>query len=99
MGVGDAVKLLETAEAVETAPDAREALKAGAVSTRQAKAIGRAETADPDAGKRLLAAAPDEIGQGVGGRVSSGGAGRVERVRGGAGRAGPSGPVLPHVDR
>ena len=58
MGVGDAVKLLQTAEAVDNAPDTREALKAGVVSTRQAKAIGRAETADPDAGKRLLAAAP-----------------------------------------
>src|SRR6478736_7088317 len=57
MGVGDAVRLLETAEAVEHAPDTRDALKAGAVSTRQAKAIGRAETADPHAGKRLLAEA------------------------------------------
>ena len=99
MGVGDAVKLLETAEAVENAPDTRDALKAGAVSTRQAKAIGRAETADPDAGKRLLAEATTQVGQGVGGRVGAGGAGRVARVGGGAGRAGPSGPVLPHLGR
>ena len=60
MGVGDAMKLLETAEAVENAPDTREALKQGTVSVRQAKAIGRAETVDPHAGKRLLAAAPTQ---------------------------------------
>ena len=57
MGIGDAVRLLQAAEAVENAPDTRDALKAGDVSTRQAKAIGEAETVDPHAGKRLLAAA------------------------------------------
>jgi hypothetical protein len=89
MGVGDAVKLLETAEAVEEAPDTREALKAGAVSTRQAKAIGRAETADPDAGKRLLAVAPtrsakeleDEAARVVRAASSESEGERAERVR------------------
>ena len=89
MGVGDAVKLLETAEAVEHAPDTREALRAGAVSIRQAKAIGRAETADPDAGKRLLAAAPtqsakeleDESARVVRAASTESEAERVERVR------------------
>ena len=65
---------------------------------RQAKAIGRAETADPDAGKRLLAAAPTRSAKEIEDDVGAGGAGRVERVRGGAGRAGPAEPVLPHVD-
>jgi hypothetical protein len=59
MGVGDAVRLLQTAETVEAAPDTREALRAGAVSVRQAKAIGAAEAVDPDAGQRLLADAPN----------------------------------------
>jgi hypothetical protein len=57
MGVGDAVRLLQAAETVEAAPDTLVALKAGKVSTREAKAIGAAEAADPDAGRRLLAAA------------------------------------------
>jgi hypothetical protein len=59
MGVGDAVRLLQTAETVEAAPDTREALRAGAVSVRQAKAIGAAEAVDPGAGQRLLAVAAD----------------------------------------
>jgi len=57
MGVGDAVRLLQTAEVVEAAPDTLDALKAGQVSTREAKAIGAAESADPEAGRRLLGAA------------------------------------------
>jgi len=57
MGVGDAVRLLQAAETVEAAPDTFEALKAGKVSTREAKAIGAAEAVDPGAGQRLLAAA------------------------------------------
>ena len=89
MGVGDAVKLLQTAEAVEHAPDTREALRAGAVSTRQAKAIGRAETVDPDAGKRLLAVAAtrsareleDESARVVRAASTESEAERVERVR------------------
>src|SRR6478736_2270693 len=89
MGVGDAVRLLETAEAVEKAPDTRDALKTGTVSTRQAKAIGRAETADPDAGKRLLAAAPtrsakeleDEAARVVRAASSESAGERAERVR------------------
>ncbi len=56
MGVGDAVRLLQAAETVEAAPDTLVALKAGRVSTREAKAIGAAEAADPGAGQRLLAA-------------------------------------------
>jgi hypothetical protein len=54
LSVGEAVSLLETAEVVEQAPDTRDALSKGEVSPRQAKAIGRAEQADPDAGRRLL---------------------------------------------
>ena len=54
LSVGEAVSLLETAEVVEQAPDTRGALSKGEVSPRQAKAIGRAEQADPDAGRRLL---------------------------------------------
>src|SRR6478752_1931816 len=89
MGVGDAVKLLETAEGVGGAPDTRDALKAGAVSVRQAKAIGRAETADPDAGKRLLAEATtksakeleDEAARVVRAASSESEGERAERVR------------------
>jgi hypothetical protein len=54
VSVGEAIGLLETAEVVESAPDTREALKAGKVSGRQAKAIGKAEHADPAAARRLL---------------------------------------------
>jgi hypothetical protein len=50
---------LQTAETVEAAPDTREALRAGVVSVRQAKAIGAAEAVDPGAGRRLLDAATD----------------------------------------
>ena len=50
------MRLLQAAETVEAAPDTFEALKAGKVSTREAKAIGAAEAVDPDAGRRLLAA-------------------------------------------
>ena len=99
MGVGDAVKLLRTAEAVENAPDTRDALRAGAVSVRQAKAIGRAETVDPDAGRRLLAEAPKKSAREIEDRLGAGGAGCVHRVRRGAGRAGPAGPVLPYLGR
>jgi len=58
MGVGDAVRLLQTAEVVETAPETFEALRSGVVSAREAKAIGAAEAADPGAGRRLLDSAP-----------------------------------------
>ena len=51
------MQLLQAAETVEAAPDTFEALKAGKVSTREAKAIGAAEAADPAAGRSLLAAA------------------------------------------
>jgi hypothetical protein len=54
VSVGEAIGLLETAEVVESAPDTREALKAGKVSGRQAKAIGKAENADPGAARQLL---------------------------------------------
>jgi hypothetical protein len=54
VSVGEAIGLLETAEVVESAPDTREALTTGAVSSRQAKAIGRAEQADPAAARQLL---------------------------------------------
>jgi hypothetical protein len=57
VSVGEAIGLLETAEVVESAPDTREALTKGEVSTRQAKAIGRGENADPGAARRLLDAA------------------------------------------
>ena len=48
------MRLLQTAETVEAAPDTRDALKAGEVSVRQANAIGAAEAVDPGAGQRLL---------------------------------------------
>jgi hypothetical protein len=54
VSVGEAIGLLETAEVVESAPDTREALTKGEVSTRQAKAIARAEAADPAAARKLL---------------------------------------------
>jgi hypothetical protein len=52
--VGDAVRLLETAEVAVKAPQTMEALRAGELSTRQAHAIGKAEAADPDAGAELV---------------------------------------------
>jgi hypothetical protein len=50
VSVAEAIGLLETAEVVQDAPDTREALTSGEVSPRQAKAIGKAEKIDPDAG-------------------------------------------------
>ena len=54
MAVGDAVRMLATAEVAESAPATMEALKAGDLSTRQAHAVGAAEAADPRRGVELL---------------------------------------------
>ena len=54
IGVGEAIRLLETAEAVAAAPVVHEALVAGVVSSRQARAAARAEKAQPGAGERLV---------------------------------------------
>ena len=89
MGIGDAVRVLQAAEAVENAPDTRDALKQGTVSVRQAKAIGEAETVDPHAGKRLLADAAnrsakemeDESARVVRAASTESEADRAERVR------------------
>ena len=54
MSIGDAVRLLETAEVAESAPATMQALKAGELSTRKAHAAGRAEAADPDRGAELV---------------------------------------------
>jgi hypothetical protein len=53
--VGDAVRLLEAAKVVQDAPDTLEAMRSGAVSPHQARAIGAAEKADPGAAQELLA--------------------------------------------
>jgi hypothetical protein len=57
IGVGEAIKLLETAEAVAAAPVVADALTAGVVSPRQARAAARAEKAQPGEGARLVAKA------------------------------------------
>ncbi len=57
IGVGEAIKLLETAEVVAAAPVVAEALSSGVVSPRQARAAARAEKAQPGAGERLVAKA------------------------------------------
>ena len=54
IGVGEAIKLLETAEVVAAAPVVHEALVAGVVSPRQARAAARAEAAQPGEGARLV---------------------------------------------
>jgi hypothetical protein len=58
IGVGEAVKLLETADAVAAAPVVQDALARGVVSPRQARAAVRAESAQPGAGARLVEKAP-----------------------------------------
>jgi hypothetical protein len=58
IGVGEAVKLLETAEAVAAAPVVQEALAQGVVSPRQARAAARADKAKPGEGARLVERAP-----------------------------------------
>ena len=57
IGVGEAIKLLETAEVVAAAPVVQEALATGVVSPRQARAAARAEKAQPGEGARLVAKA------------------------------------------
>jgi hypothetical protein len=58
VGVGDAVRLLKTGEAVSQAPETKEALAAGAVSPRQADAIAKVEQLSPHKSRELLAQAP-----------------------------------------
>jgi hypothetical protein len=58
IGIGDAVKLLETAQLAQEAPQTRQAMTAGRLSPRQARAVGRAEKANPREAGRLVAAAP-----------------------------------------
>jgi hypothetical protein len=57
VGVGEAVRLLNLAEAVAAAPVVQEALAKGVVSPRQASAAARAEQARPGEGRRLVAKA------------------------------------------
>jgi hypothetical protein len=52
--VGEAMRLLETAEVAEAAPVTMEALKNGDLSIPKARAVGKAEAADPDAGAELV---------------------------------------------
>lgn len=58
IGTGDAVKLLETAHAAAEAPRTKEAMTAGRLSPRQARAVARAEKANPREADRLVKAAP-----------------------------------------
>ena len=59
VGVGDAVRLLKTGEAVAAAPETEEALRRGEVSPQQAAAVAEVEKLSPDKGRELLAKAPD----------------------------------------
>jgi hypothetical protein len=52
--VGDAMRLLETAEVAEQAPATMDALRNGDLSIRKANAAGKAEAVDPDAGAELV---------------------------------------------
>ena len=54
MAVGDAVRMLETAEVAEKAPATLDALRNGKMSMREGNATGRAEAADPKAGSELV---------------------------------------------
>jgi hypothetical protein len=54
LSVGEAMRLLETAEVAEAAPVTMEALKNGDLSIPKARAVGKAEAADPDAGAELV---------------------------------------------
>jgi hypothetical protein len=60
LSVGEALRLLETAEVAEQAPATMEALKNGGLSIPKARAAGKAEAADPDAGAELVERAASE---------------------------------------
>jgi hypothetical protein len=60
LSVGEAMRLLETAEVAEQAPATLEALKNGGLSIPKARAVGKAEAADPDAGAELVERASSE---------------------------------------
>jgi hypothetical protein len=60
VSVGEAMRLLETAEVAEQAPATMEALKNGDLSIPKARAVGKAEAADPDAGAELVERATSE---------------------------------------
>jgi hypothetical protein len=60
LSVGEAMRLLETAEVAEQAPVTMEALKNGGLSIPKARAVGKAEAADPDAGAELVERAASE---------------------------------------
>jgi hypothetical protein len=60
LSVGEALRLLETAEVAEQAPATMEALKNGGLSIPKARAVGKAEAADPDAGAELVERAASE---------------------------------------
>jgi hypothetical protein len=60
VSVGEAMRLLETAEVAEQAPATLEALKNGGLSIPKARAVGKAEAADPDAGAELVDRAASE---------------------------------------
>jgi hypothetical protein len=60
LSVGEAMRLLETAEVAEHAPATMEALKNGGLSIPEARAVGKAEAADPDAGAELVERAASE---------------------------------------
>ncbi len=59
VGVGDAVRLLKTGEAVAEAPETGDAMARGDVSRRQADAIAKVEKVSPEQGRALLEKAPD----------------------------------------
>jgi hypothetical protein len=58
VGVGDAVRVVETAKSLEHAEATAEAFKAGELSPRQAKVIAGAAVVAPEVEAELLAAAP-----------------------------------------
>jgi hypothetical protein len=60
VSVGEAMRLLETAEVAEQAPATMEALRNGDLSIPKARAVGKAEAADPDAGAELVERAASE---------------------------------------
>jgi hypothetical protein len=60
VSVGEAMRLLETAEVAEAAPATMDALKNGGLSIPKARAVGKAEAADPDAGAELVERAASE---------------------------------------
>jgi hypothetical protein len=60
LSVGEAMRLLETAEVAEAAPVTMEALRNGDLSIPKARAVGKAEAADPDAGAELVERAASE---------------------------------------